>query len=296
MATAPKWSNSIPLPSASDVEFYEQHGWWVSDRIFSDVELEVIKKAVHRHQHGHRDVALPIRLSADLDWSPESGDRVRANDYVAYQSRDIRRVALKSVIGAMAAKLAHTGLVRLFNSSFVEKPPQKTGEPFRVSWHTDKAFWGTCTSSSMLTAWIPTEDANQANGTIEFLDGSHRWPQTDGVRRLQTERHFIGSDDKDLVGRASDLGLSVAVVPANVPRGHVSFHHCMLFHGSGPNTTNRNRGALILHLQDEANGYQTAYDENSKPVVLHNDRLVHRDASGKPDYCDPDFCPVLWNE
>ena len=283
------------LPSKSDVEFYHQHGWWVSKRIFSDEELEIMKEAALRHQMGSRDVDLPIKLSADLDWTPELGERVKANDYVAYQSHSIRKVALKSIIGAIASRLAGTSQVRLFNSSFVEKPARKPGDDFVVSWHTDKVFWSTCTSSEMLTAWIPLDGANQANGTISFLDGSHRWPQTEDVLTLQKDPKFIGADNSDLVQDAAALALPVCVTPAIVPRGHVSFHHCMLFHGSGPNHTDKPRGAVILHLQDEANRYQKAFYADGRLVEIHNDRLVRQDRNGDPDYSDPDFCPIMWN-
>jgi ectoine hydroxylase-related dioxygenase (phytanoyl-CoA dioxygenase family) len=78
----------------------------------------------------------------------------------------------------------------------------------------------------------------------------------------------------------------------NLPKGHVSVHHCRTIHGSGPNLSDRPRRAIAVHMQDEANHYRRYYVRGEKLAVHDNDRLC-RQINGEPDYRDPVFCPPL---
>jgi ectoine hydroxylase-related dioxygenase (phytanoyl-CoA dioxygenase family) len=80
-----------------------------------------------------------------------------------------------------------------------------------------------------------------------------------------------------------------------IPKGHMSFHHCRTYHGSGANRSGQPRRAISLHLQDGANRYRRRTLSDGTPVVYNHDHLVRRDAEGAPDYSDPQYCPVLWN-
>ena len=48
--------------------------------------------------------------------------------------------------------------------------------------HADHAYWGTCSSQRLLTAWIPFHDVDEESGTLAVLDGSHRWPDIQNAR------------------------------------------------------------------------------------------------------------------
>jgi ectoine hydroxylase-related dioxygenase (phytanoyl-CoA dioxygenase family) len=74
----------------------------------------------------------------------------------------------------------------------------------------------------------------------------------------------------------------------------VSFHHCRTIHGSRPNTSDRPRLALAVHMQDEANRYVPATDGSGRLLTHLNDFLCRKDLGGHPDYSDPAVCPVLW--
>jgi hypothetical protein len=79
-----------------------------------------------------------------------------------------------------------------------------------------------------------------------------------------------------------------------IPKGHLSFHHCRTYHGSGPNRSDRPRRAISLHLQDGANAYRAFPLSDGGIVQYNHDALVRRTAGGRPDYADPEFCPVLY--
>jgi hypothetical protein len=285
------------IPTDDDIRFFREHGWWVSrEPIYSNQTLDEIEQAIEQHQNGKRVRPLPFQLKSYLDWTPEKGEGLRINDYIVYQTDAIRRLTLSPVVGLIAARLANTSQIRLHNSSYVHKPSESGDAEFRVGWHTDRAYWRTCTSLDMLTAWIPLQDSNAANGTLAVLDGSHRWPKTDKVLEQQLERNFVTASHSGLDEALQTLDVPIEPRAVPVKRGHVSFHHCLLFHGSGRNRSGKPRKALILHLQDEGNQYREAFEPDGTRVTYNNDWIVRRDARGLPDYTDPDVCPVLWDD
>jgi len=50
------------------------------------------------------------------------------------------------------------------------------------------AYWKTCTSNGILTAWIPMQDASMEMGTIAVLDGSHLWQDSPAVERMREQK------------------------------------------------------------------------------------------------------------
>ena len=288
---------SALLPTAQDVEFYAEHGWWLSPRIFSEEEIAEALRGVERQYAGERDWDPPGTLASYLDWSPEKADDgLRMNNYIALQQRGIRALALSPLLGATAARLAQTPEVRLFNSTLVYKPPRIDGDQVKVGWHIDRAYWQTSTSQNMLTAWIALHDCDEEMGTITMLDGSHRWPSDPLVDELRAGRTFVCKDVEALERRLDALGLPIRRVPVEVRKGQVSFHHCMTFHGSGVNRSDRPRISLTVHLQDQQNRYRAAYDAEGKPFEYRNDAVCRKLPSGEPDYPDPEICPVIWRE
>jgi hypothetical protein len=281
------------LPTDADIDDYKRRGWWTSEALLTSEELGEIEEAIRRHQSGVRDRALPAAIKPYLDWREGNPRDLKINDYVAYQSSVVLQIALKPIIGAIAARLSGCDLVRLFNSSYVEKEAAESGDAGRVGWHTDKAYWKTCTSDRMLTAWIPLHNVTEECGTLLVLDGSHLWTGDEPLASLQREKNFLCSDHAALERRIAELGRPTRVTALNLKQGQVSFHHCMTFHGSGPNRSRRPRKALILHLQDRENRYREVC-ENGKRVEYNNDMMVRKLANGDPDYADPFFCPVIW--
>ena len=117
------------------------------------------------HFRGHRDWVLPISTGFS-DWKPENGDVIRNAQAVALQNRQIRALVMRPILGAIAARLTGSPEIRYFDDSVIYKPPQLPNTASVVGWHTDRAYWGTCTSDEMLTAWIPFHDCPEEMGPV----------------------------------------------------------------------------------------------------------------------------------
>jgi hypothetical protein len=283
------------LPTDEDVRHYREHGWYATPKIFSDEEIDAAMEGGQRHYAGHRDRTMNLRIKKFLDWSPDSDAPLRVNDFIALQNAAIGRIAMKPLLGAVAARLAGADEIRLFNSSLIYKPPHVMGDSVKVGWHVDRAYWQMCTSERMLTAWVPLHDVDERMGSLIVLDGSRNWPNTPLVRALRIDKSFISDDVAALEQRLENAGMEIQMVPIRLRKGQVSFHHCLTFHGSGLNRSDRPRVAIVVHLQDRPNRYQRRLDASGRPYSHNLDTLVRSLPTGEPDYADPDICPVIWS-
>lgn len=276
------------LPSEEDIRSYEEHGFWISPPILTEEDVEDALFGVERYYSGERDAVL--LLEAGTDWTEERGNVLRQNDYVSLQVEELRRLVHHPLVAATAARLARTREVRLFHDQLIYKPAQVGPSESTVGWHTDIAYWKTCSSRDLVTAWIPFQAVTEDMGPMMVLDGSHRWTGND---RLE----FFHETDLDAIAaRIERPTETMRPVALTLELGQVSFHHCRAIHGSRPNVSDRPRVALAVHMQDESNRYVAAVDENGKRLSHLNDFLARKDENGDPDYSDPEVCPVLWSE
>ncbi len=284
------------LPSEREVASYAERGWYLSGKVFTDEETDQLEAASERFYAGHRDRTLPARPPKLAYWEPEQGPVQRHNDYIHYEDDTIARVLRKPLLGAIAARLAQADEIRAFQSTLIYKPPVAGEQSNIVPWHFDRHYWANCTSERMLTAFIPFHDCTVELGTITMVDGSHRWRET--AVNDATSLHFAERDRSQLEAMLEENarfnGTEVTKIPMEIPKGHVSFHHCRTYHGSGPNTADRPRRAISFHLQDGENRYREFTRSDGSAVSYNHDSLVRRTPEGTPDYSDPEFCPVLW--
>jgi ectoine hydroxylase-related dioxygenase (phytanoyl-CoA dioxygenase family) len=283
------------LPTDEEAAAYAEHGWYLSKKLLTDEEVDTLRAASEDFYAGHRDRTLPVRPPNLAYWEPEQGAVQRHNDYIHYESDQIRQILSKPLIGAVAARLAQAQEIRLFQTTLIYKPPVSGETSNLVPWHADRHYWQTCSSDRMLTAFIPFHDCGVEMGTITMVDGSHRWKEIAGD---DSTRHFAQRDRDELEAILAETaqfnGTQVQTIPMVIPKGHMSFHHCRIYHGSGHNRSGLPRRAISLHLQDGENAWREFRRPDGSVVVYNHDTVVRSTSAGTPDYADPEFCPVLW--
>ncbi|GAA0610739.1 phytanoyl-CoA dioxygenase family protein [Kribbella sandramycini] len=127
------------------------------------------------------------------------------------------------------------------------KPPGSRGQALHQDNFYLKAEPGTC-----IAAWMALDPVDQANGCLEVVPGSHRWPI------LCTEKADTTVSFTDVT---VPLPTADPATPVPMSPGDVLFFHGALVHGSAPNTTpDRFRRALIGHyIQGEAQAVASYY-------------------------------------
>lgn len=138
-----------------------------------------------------------------------------------------------------------------------------------VAWHQDYSYWTRTQPMQHLTCWIPLDDCDEENGSIQYVAQSHRWdliakPELagamDGIREnLTAEQREAMDHPHQVIAR----------------RGHAAFHHPLTVHGSQANASDRPRRVAVLNFI--ADGVTSATDEpllDGVPVVPPGEPLA----------------------
>jgi ectoine hydroxylase-related dioxygenase (phytanoyl-CoA dioxygenase family) len=279
------------LPTEEDIQQYENLGWYVSEKVLPDSVLDNAIVGANGFYAGERD--LEFEASERIANSMDANQILKNNEFVSLQKRELNDLAFHPMVSAIAARLSRTSQIRLFSDSLICKYPSKGSEKGSVGWHSDKAYWPTCTSDSLLTAWIPMQDCTVKMGTLVHLDGSHRWQRDNTLKSLISFNDHKMDDferylSTDRPGTKQSLML--------LKKGQISFHNCHTIHASYPNLSDRNRMALAVHMQDDANKYQKAFKPDGGLITIGYDTLCGKDAEGFPNYSDPNIFPLMYSE
>ncbi len=107
--------------------------------------------------------------------------------------------------------------------------------------HQDYSYWTRTTPLAHLTCWIGLDDSTIENGCLNYVPGSHKWPdlpkpvltgEMDGIR-------------SSLPDELKDKFVPVAI---ELKKGECAFHHARTMHGSGANDTQRPRRATVINV------------------------------------------------
>lgn len=273
-------------PNEEEVAAFRHNGWLASPVFLPEELLDTTRAAVERYLAETSSTELPDTATM-TDLRRREGAALDHLGYLSLQLEAIRRLIAYPPLAAAAARLARTDGIRLFHDRLIVKPPH-SAEASTVGWHVDRAYWLTCSSREMLTAWIPFDDVTEGMGELIMVSGSHRLDQgTD----MATAHRF---DMDRLLAEAGVDNRPELQKHMLLKRGQVSFHHCLTLHGSLPNRSEKQRAALVVHLQPIENHYRLVLRPTGRRLGHTNDLLCRTDEQGLPDYADPAIFPQLW--
>lgn len=164
------------------------------------------------------------------------------------------------------------GPVRFWHDQLFCKPAKHGGV---VAWHQDYSYWTRTQPMQHLTCWIGLDDADEDNGCLYYVPGSHTWPLLP-VTGLAGDMEAIQS----VLNEEQRAGFKP--VPIRLKRGECAFHHPLLVHGSYDNKSDRPRRAMVLNVVRD--GVRSDSDE---PLL----EGVPPVPKGSP--LDGDFFPLL---
>jgi non-haem Fe2+, alpha-ketoglutarate-dependent halogenase len=129
--------------------------------------------------------------------------------------------------------------VLVWVSEFNVKAPKTQGF---FSWHQDLYYWqhqyADISKIPIVTVWLALTDANQENGTMRVLPGSH----------TELIRHEEKPNQHNMLTRAQEVSCLVderKAMSVDLNAGEFSVHHPLLFHASGPNDSDTPRIGLV---------------------------------------------------
>lgn len=211
------------------VATYQRDGFVVIDDVFSQAEVSLWREAAD--ETAIRDEQL--RGGAASETFHLLGLTSRHPSFLAL-AQDPRLVRLLLPLLGPDIQLQH--------SKLATKPPKVGAGAY--PWHQDLAYFPH-TNSSLAAVMVMLDDADEHNGCMYMVPGSHHT----GMREHRVRGAFSGGVQPSL---GWDLG-----VPVRVRSGGISIHHCLTLHGSPVNRSGLPRRGLVFQYRAD-DAYQLA--------------------------------------
>jgi phytanoyl-CoA hydroxylase len=208
------------VPTATDQEAFRSQGWFLAHDVFDGAECD---RAVAHIEQAAFELALGDAADGPLSYRP----------MMHLTSPELTATATDARWAPIVLPLLGTGDARLYWEQAVVKPPQARTE---LPWHQDNGYTP-LEPEEYVTCWLALDDADEGNGCLWVIPGSHR----EG-----THRHV--NDESGSPFRVGHDGPPEDGIPVPVPRGSVLVFSSLLLHRSGPNVTDRPRRAWIIQF------------------------------------------------
>ena len=126
----------------------------------------------------------------------------------------------------------------LWNSSFFAKPALNG---HATPWHQDGQYWpirplATC------TVWLAIDDANEENGCLKFIKGSHKDKK---LKKHKLNKNKNLTLHQELYETEYNENDSVNLI---LKRGQISLHDVYLVHGSEANYSSKSRRGMTMRF------------------------------------------------
>ena len=237
--------------TAEERERYEKDGYFIRPDAFTASEMDDLRGLIEDLvelvdgsdvlTNRQKEIILKRPPSEDPNVKPPIPDNIyRLHTYSAAVRKHIRDPRRLDVGVDMVGP-------DLFcpNDLFFFKPPG-TGRP--IAWHQDSWYFRNTYVSSVgedideatLGTWLALDDADEENGCMWVLPGTH----ADGI----VDHSDVESGEYILQKRVFvDDEMEERAVPVVVPKGALVFFNNALLHRSTPNRSDRFRRAYVVH-------------------------------------------------
>lgn len=229
--------SEFALTDEQIAQFHED-GFVVVERI---VDPELAGRAAERFEPlfgGEFETGL---YPDEWNWKPGRDDpaltRQICNGWKS--DRDVARIVLREDIGRACAILGGWPGTRISQDNVLWKPAG--GRP--LGFHQDAAYDRWAVPTEWVSCWIAIDETTASGGTLELVQGSHRWRLWDMIK----EFHGPEDPDAELRVAAAMEDAPIHKVPVVVPVGGGVFHSGRTWHGSGVNRAGVPRRSVVAH-------------------------------------------------
>ena len=203
----------------------------------------------------------------------------------------VRRIALESPLGYIAATLFGASKVNYYDDQLLIKEPSSREY---TAFHTDEPYYH-LRGEQVCGMWVSPDTVTEDSGAMQYVSGSHRWgtffrPNAFVTQNSLAEFDLAENDENqvplpDIEGNRSDYDI---ITHPSEP-GDVIVHHSNLIHGSGPNYTSDvpRRAASFRYAGDDVTYW---FHKSAPPQPHHRHRLQDGDA------IDCEQFPEVWRK
>nr|WP_136249580.1 phytanoyl-CoA dioxygenase family protein [Ningiella ruwaisensis] len=230
-----------------NVQFYKEYGFLIAPNALTQAEIASLNKDVVEILSGKRGEIEGLRHLSENQKPTYVQNHVQKNEndfirqYTAIHfphklSALIKDFAKHPKIVNVLSEIVSKN-VKCLQSMFFVKAPGKKGQ----AWHQDEYFIPT-RDKSLTGAWLALDDANEENGCLWLIPGSHE----DGIIRQRVKNdntHFADTEVADITPfEQKDF------VKVEIKKGAIVYFNGYLLHMSLQNQSHSSfRRALVFH-------------------------------------------------
>jgi len=218
---------------------YYQRGWLIVEDVFTKTEAKSIADLALRRSQAELLKHDDSDRTDTTDFDEAGMPVPRKLDHPFLKDSAFRTFALDQRLQSLVSQLIGQLPLLVVDQIFMKPPQIGTGKP----WHQDNAYFQCAPADEVLTAWIALDDADESNGCLQYIDGSHQrgildhTPVPGEPHNRAPAPHLVDASRRS---------------PACVRRGGVAFHHSQTLHTSLRNDSNRWRRAYATHWASAA--------------------------------------------
>ncbi len=241
------------------VAFYRENGYVAGIKVLDDRQVEALWGELSewfQPDHPGRDLWYEYHTNESPD-----PNKVLFHALGAWRIKPGFHDLIWNPAVTMAASQLLGGSVRFWHDQLFCKPARHGGV---VAWHQDYSYWTRTTPMNHLTCWIGLDDSAEDNGCLQYVPGSHRWPLLPSVGLagdMDAIQEVLTPDQWEQFQHP---------VAIEMPKGHASFHHPLMVHGSFANRTDRPRRAAVL------NYFRDGTRSDTDETLLEGVPVIHR--------------------
>lgn len=250
---------------------FHTNGFLNGGVVLDDTTVEALRAEVMRviDERERADIEQPVLVR---NLSQEESAPVWQIVNIWQASEHYKNLMSHPKITEGIAQLTDASELRIWHDQIQYKPPEVGGVNM---WHQDAPLWPIIAPMTEVTAWVALDDADESNGCMSMIPGTHQWGDNmDFIRTLDSYEAMPDTFE----------GHKLVVVRCPVKKGEVHFHHSLVWHGSHANTSGRPRRAIALHYMTEETHYVASGNHVMKPYVEVEDG----------EYLKGDFFPQVY--
>jgi ectoine hydroxylase-related dioxygenase (phytanoyl-CoA dioxygenase family) len=249
--------------SEDQINFFHERGYISGVQVLTDEQVETLRKEL-------TDLTDPKHPGHELFYEYHSNECTDP-DHILFHALGAWRITpgfhdlLWNPAFTIPASQLLGGPVRFWHDQLFCKPAHHGGV---VAWHQDYSYWTRTQPLAHLTCWIGLDDSTRENGCLQYIPGSHRWPDLP-ITGLAGDMEAIHA-----VLNAEQRQQFDAAVAVELRKGEAAFHHPRLVHGSFANHSDRTRRATVVNVMRD--GVHSATNEsllNGVPVIPSGEKV-----------------------
>ncbi len=206
------------------LKHFEDEGYMILKGAFAKEEMDELVEKIDLHVEEHSKHLSTIGGSEKISRANE----ITFTTHLVKKDEKFQEFCSQSLFVELATKLLGHD-VSLFWDQAVYKRPETAKE---FPWHQDNGY-GLVLSEQYVTCWIALEDANVENGCIWVKPRTHQDGIVEHVNTPIGYQCYFGEDQG---------------MPVPMKKGDMLVFSSLLFHKSGPNTSNNVRKGYIVQF------------------------------------------------